>query len=603
MADDFVSRFTSELLSRIEAGTRLRAKDVSIAVEQSGTASYRLLGTHDLAIYSQSNTAGGRANPDSCDIVVTSEEQFNAGRTQIVTEYRESSARHEDLKALLAGKGGRGYNLLPHNQKRHVLRYKRRVLREYACHCGNGRTPCVACLMQGKVRCSSCNGHGNLTCRSCNGNGIYECGSCEGRGKVSRFVTYKTSYGSADHGYVYETCVWCRGSGESTCSSCRGAGKFRCSTCNSTGQTTCESCEGKASLECSECKGVGRLLTVGTTDMQVHSTYRVEGIGSPSPEWVTRTFNGYLTQTGLDGRAHVEYQTSSVHSDKEQAVSEFHAHVPYAVLTVSVGPKRHTLRMIGTTPELFGGEALFQEALTDDLDMIKGAVTGLGRFNPFYRTRAARAINRFMASGINAAIAAPDPKSAHLLKHVESAYQNEAREALNQLYQRVGTLSWLRNVALTLTLMPLFFYIAVWFGAINKPLPLYNGDRSYPLVHPGNEFTWLVTALVGAWGLVWLYRWRRTQWAESVAGGRLKSSILAAQAGAWGLGHLLLALMVSFGTYSRTPVWVDSAGLVQGKYAVPGIRVPQPMPSHKPAVQGLQSPSKALHSKVKAHQH
>lgn len=133
---------------------------------------------------------------------------------------------------------------------------------------------CHSCNGAGQVGCSTCRRTGECTCNQCNGNGDVTCFSCHGQGRI----TCSKCHGNGRNGNTY--CSVCKGSGIKMCTSCAGmfggSGRVRCPTCSGRRVITCRSCRGGGILDCGTCNATGYLSTLGTTQVNILSSFRIK---------------------------------------------------------------------------------------------------------------------------------------------------------------------------------------------------------------------------------------------------------------------------------------------------------------------------------------
>lgn len=213
LATTYADAATKEISDFVERSTRFVPEDLRFSEVQCLDVSFCVEVLHQIRCSLAENTAAGRTQHSSDDLVAASSDDY----TMLSESLRTEATGRLDVTRSLAKKISDGRYGQCVNDTNYGS-YQRSVFFTYTC--------------------PTCSGTGNVTCDSCNGSGNHTCSHCGGMGSTIETHWETDHRGNSTSTTHSETCTWCMGSGHSTCSNCGGSGEVTCSTCKGHGELT-----------------------------------------------------------------------------------------------------------------------------------------------------------------------------------------------------------------------------------------------------------------------------------------------------------------------------------------------------------------------------
>ncbi len=213
LAITYVDAAKKEISDFVERSTRFVPEDLRFREVQCLDVSFYIEVLHQIRCSLAENTAAGRTQHTSDDLVVASSDDYKMLSESLRTE---AAGRLDVIRSLAEKISDGRYG--QYVDDTNYGSYQRSVFFTYTC--------------------PTCSGTGNVTCDSCNGSGNHSCSPCGGMGTTLETHWETDHRGNSTPTTRSETCSWCMGSGHTTCSNCGGSGEVTCSTCEGHGELT-----------------------------------------------------------------------------------------------------------------------------------------------------------------------------------------------------------------------------------------------------------------------------------------------------------------------------------------------------------------------------
>jgi hypothetical protein len=302
------------------------------------------------------------------------------------------------------------------------------------CCAGQGRQACPDCDGRGGHPCSTCHGSGRSPCAACRGMGRVPCARCHGQAQVDDTTTELRP--DPTTGRIVETpvtrriaCPDCDG-GWQPCTPCGGRGDVACGTCEARGTVTCATCRGERDVACPDCGATGWRHLIG----QVREHVEVEDLVDlqhPDPAIAATAVARFAEADTLGAVCTLDTVRYTVAPFAVQAQHRLHLPVRQATLQVAGQPLAFTA--FGPQRQIFDFRHVASALLQQDLVTLEKNAYGSGR-------HLRDALARFLASPLNAALAAQDDTDTLLRQHpglLDADYVERATPAVRRAVERL----------------------------------------------------------------------------------------------------------------------------------------------------------------------
>lgn len=305
--------------------------------------------------------------------------------------------------------------------------------------------PCTRCTGQGRHACPDCDGRGGLPCAPCHGSGRSPCGACRGMGRVpcprchgqGRIdETVSELRPDPASGRIVDTpvtrhvpCPDCT-DGWQPCVPCQGRGECDCPACAATGTATCATCHGERDVACADCQATGWRHLIG----QVREHVEVEDIVDlhhPDPAIATTAAARFADAGRLGEVCTLEAVRYTVAPFAVQA--QHRLRLPVRQATLQVAGLALDFTAYGPQRQVFDYRHVASALLAPDLATLEKNAYGSGR-------HLRDALERFVASPLNATIAAQGDTDALLQRHpglFDTDYVERSRSAVQRAVERL----------------------------------------------------------------------------------------------------------------------------------------------------------------------
>jgi hypothetical protein len=270
---------------------------------------------------------------------------------------------------------------------------------------GHGQVSCHACNGNREVTCSTCNGSGQSACRKCDATGQLRCNYCLGTGY--RMVDRQESFfDQASNSTQYRTvqirepCTACR-NGSVECDACGGRTTVTCRTCHGGGRVTCSTCQGSGVETCATCEGKGAHFHTVLLSCAVSEALEI------SPRTQEPDVAAVLKSLVAidDVLAYSDNQRATAEASNDTLRRDTVVTIPLTTVTVAVGAKQARVRGYGPGQEVRDYGNIAGMLLSDDLDILEGALPFTRAFPPKTTSEMESALSGVLASEVNASVA------------------------------------------------------------------------------------------------------------------------------------------------------------------------------------------------------
>lgn len=299
---------------------------------------------------------------------------------------------------------------------------------------GQGRHDCPDCDGRGGHPCTTCHGSGRSPCTACRGMGRVPCARCHGQGQTDDTTTELRPDPST--GRIVETpvtrripCPACDG-GWQPCTPCDGRGDVACAVCAARGSVPCATCHGERDIACGDCGATGWRHLIG----QVREHVEVEDLVDlqhPDPAVAATAVARFADAAQLGAACTLDAVRYTVAPFAVQALHRLRLPVRQATLQVAGLPLDFTA--FGPQRQIFDFRHVASALLLQDLVTLEKNAYGSGR-------HLRNALERFLASPLNATIAAHGDVDALLQRHpglLDTDYVDRAMPAVQRAVERL----------------------------------------------------------------------------------------------------------------------------------------------------------------------
>lgn len=213
LATTYADVAKKEISDFVERSTRFVPEDLRFSEVQCLDVSFCVEVLHQIRCSLAENTAAGRTQHSSVDLVAASSDEYKMLSESLRTE---ATGRLDVIRSLAKKISDGSYG--QYVDDTNYGSYQRSIFFTYTC--------------------PTCSGTGSVTCNSCNGSGNHTCSHCGGMGSTLETHWETDHRGNSTSTTRSETCTWCMGSGHTTCSNCGGSGEVACDTCEGHGELT-----------------------------------------------------------------------------------------------------------------------------------------------------------------------------------------------------------------------------------------------------------------------------------------------------------------------------------------------------------------------------
>ncbi len=225
--------------------------------------------------------------------------------------------------------------------------------------------------------CPTCRGTAQRTCPECKGIGTLHCYHCEGRGR--------------------ELCILCVGTGreptnpQNRCPTCEGTKYSLCRFCRGTGRMPCPQCDHRGHMPCQECHGSGCI----SQEVQVKQAADINFALSSTadlPSGLLRMMSRIGDEGFCKGHADISIVplTEDEKAQKDHIVITLEAKVPYADIKIRFGTRAVLVTCFGKKSRLSNVPTFLDDALKQQREDLKQAVSGQKPIQDCLQMRALR---------------------------------------------------------------------------------------------------------------------------------------------------------------------------------------------------------------------
>jgi TPR repeat protein len=262
---------------------------------------------------------------------------------------------------------------------------------------------CPACQGRCRIDCPDCSG-GQQPCAGCHGNGRIGCADCRGLGRIA---------GSA--------------SGWVDCRTCARQGELPCPDCGGRGHRDCARCQVRGEIDCADCQACGLRHRIGRLREQILVEDQID-MHHPDATVVALCARHLADPAILGTLAVLEAVRWTTAPFAVQATHRLR--LPVRQVTLQIGAQPQTFTAFGPdlqVPELHHAAS---RLLALDLQTLERNALGSGR-------HLSEALQRFLASPLNARIAVAGNAAATGDGRVAPDYPTQARERMQQAVERL----------------------------------------------------------------------------------------------------------------------------------------------------------------------
>lgn len=280
---------------------------------------------------------------------------------------------------------------------------------------GRARLDCPDCS-GGQQPCAGCHGSGRIGCADCRGLGRIACGACHGSGRTASAPAGGTS-----------DCQACSASGWIDCRTCQRQGELPCPDCGGRGRRDCARCQARGEIDCTDCQASGRRHRIGRLREQILVEDQID-IHHPDATVAALCARHLTDPAALGPLATLEAVRWTTAPFAVQATHRLR--LPVRQVTLQIGAQPQTFTALGPelrVPELHHAAS---RLLALDLQTLERNALGSGR-------HVSEALQRFLASPLNARIAVIGPAAATGDDRVAPDYPAQARERMQQAVERL----------------------------------------------------------------------------------------------------------------------------------------------------------------------